>query len=199
MSSIRSMNSSARRLDPWAAGFAAASVLFPAAAAIGMRWIGPWPIIVCLVAILLLRVVRPGASASPLAMTLCLLAVAVAEVAVSAFNAELAAKLYPVFMNATMLLAFALTLWKPPSMIERFARIAEPDLDAHGVAYTRKVTWAWVCFFIVNGGIALWTTLHGSWFLWGVYNGGISYALAGSLFAVEFVVRRIVRARNAAT
>ncbi len=199
MSSIGSMNSSARRLDPWAAGFAVASVLFPAAAAIGMRWIGPWPIIACLIAILILRIVRPGASAAPLAMTLCLLAVAVSELLVSAFDAELAARLYPVFMNATMLFAFALTLWKPPSMIERFARIAEPDLDAGGVAYTRKVTWAWICFFIVNGGIALWTALQGSWFVWGVYNGGISYALAGSLFAVEFVVRRIVRARNAAT
>lgn len=191
------MTFSAKRLDPWAAAFAIASLLFPAAAALGMRWVGPWPIIICLIAILLMRVVRPGSSSTPFAMTLCLIAVAAAELVVSAFDPEFAARLYPVFMNATMLIAFALTLWKPPSMIERFARISEPDLDANGVTYTRKVTWVWIGFFIVNGSVALWTVLHGSWFVWGVYNGGISYALAGCLFAGEFVVRRIVRLRNA--
>lgn len=192
------MTSSAKRLDPWAAAFAIASLLFPAAAALGMRWVGPWPIIICLIAILLMRIVRPGSSTTPFAMTLCLIAVATAELVVSAIDPEFAARLYPVFMNATMLIAFALTLWKPPSMIERFARIGEPDLDANGVAYTRKVTWVWIGFFIVNGGVALWTVLHGSWLVWGVYNGGISYVLAGCLFAAEFGMRRIIRARNAA-
>lgn len=192
------MSSSARRLDPWAAAFAIATLLFPPIAALGMRWIGPWPIIGGLIVCLLLRVVIPAAVPVPIEMTLCLLAVAAGELLVGFVDPELAARLYPVFMNATMLLAFALTLWKPPSMIERFARIAEPDLDAQGIEYTRKVTWVWMAFFVVNGGVALWTALHGSWFLWGVYNGGVSYVLAGTLFAVEFVVRKIVRARREA-
>ena len=132
-------------------------------------------------------------------MTLCLLAVAFGEIVVSAFDPELAARLYPVFMNATMFLAFAMTLWKPPSMIERFARISDPDLDAHGVIYTRNVTLVWMVFFVVNGSIALWTALHGTWLQWGAYNGGISYALAGTLMGVEYLVRRIVRRRKSST
>lgn len=190
------MTSSAKRLDPWAAILAATTLLFPPLAAIGMHWIGPWPIVGGLILILMLRVVVPSATPMPVAMTFCLIAVAGGELLVGFWDPELAARLYPVFMNVTMLLAFAITLWNPPSMIERFARIAEPELDAHGVAYTRKVTWLWMAFFVVNGCIALWTALHGSWLQWGAYNGGISYLLAGTLMAGEYLVRRRVRARK---
>ncbi len=84
-------------------------------------------------------------------------------------------------------------------MIERFARISDPDLDAHGIVYTRVVTCVWMAFFVFNGSIALWTALHGSWMLWGVYNGGISYVLAGTLMAGEYIIRRIVRTRKTAS
>ena len=193
------MPSSTKRLDLWAAVLAVTTLLFPPVAAIAMQWIGPWPIVVGLIAVLLARVVAPSASPVPVEMTLCLLAVAFGEIVVSAFDPELAARLYPVFMNVTMFLAFAMTLWKPPSMIERFARISDPDLDGHGVIYTRYVTLVWMGFFVVNGSIALWTALHGTWLQWGAYNGGISYALAGTLMGVEYLVRRIVRRRKSLT
>lgn len=190
------MNSSAKRLDLLATLFAGASLLFPPAAAIGMHWFGPWPILVALLVCLLARVVIPSAAPVPTEIIASLLIVATAVVMTSLYDAELAARLYPVFMNASMLMAFAATLWKPPSMIERFARIAEPDLDERGVAYTRIVTWVWIAFFIANGSAALWTALHGSWLIWGLYNGGISYVLAGLLFAGEFCIRQIVRAKD---
>jgi uncharacterized membrane protein len=191
------MNSSAKRLDLWAAALAVITLLFPPIAAIGMQWVGPWPIVGGLVIVLLMRVVIPSATPIPIEMTLCLLGVAGAEVLVSLYDPEFAARLYPVFMNLTMLLAFGLTIWKPPSMIERFARISDPDLDDHGVAYTRRVTMVWMGFFVINGSIALWTALHGTWLQWGAYNGGISYVMAGTLMAIEYIVRRIVRRRKA--
>jgi acyl-CoA synthetase (AMP-forming)/AMP-acid ligase II/3-hydroxymyristoyl/3-hydroxydecanoyl-(acyl carrier protein) dehydratase len=43
----------------------------------------------------------------------------------------------------------------------------------------------------LNGGIAAWTVFSGSDLLWSVYNGGISYILIGSLFAGEFIVRKM--------
>ncbi len=190
------MRSSTKRPDIWSAVLAVTTLLFPPIAAIGMQWIGPWPIVVGLIAVLVARVVVPSATPVPVEMTLCLLAVACAELIVSAFDPELAARLYPVFMNITMLLAFGVTLWKPPSMIERFARIRDPDLDARGVVYTRYVTMVWMAFFVVNGSIALWTALHGTWLQWGAYNGGISYALAGCLMGIEYIVRRMVRSRK---
>src|SRR3546814_6285092 len=70
------MNFSARQLDPWAAALAITTLLFPPIAALGMRWVGPWPIIGGLIVVLLLRVVLPAAAPVPVEMTLCLLAVA---------------------------------------------------------------------------------------------------------------------------
>ena len=43
-------------------------------------------------------------------------------------------KLYPVLVNAALLGVFAYSLISPPSMIERFARIREPDLPAGPLA-----------------------------------------------------------------
>ena len=40
-------------------------------------------------------------------------------------------------------------------MIERLARLREPDLPPAAIAYTRRVTQVWCVFFAVNGAIAL--------------------------------------------
>jgi len=117
--------------------------------------------------------------------------------AVSAFaNVALPLKLYPVLVNAVLLIVFAASLAHPPSMVERLARLREPDLDAHGVAYTRRVTQVWCGFFVLNGSIALATCLWGSDKTWALYNGLIAYGLMGLLMGGEWLVRRRVRARN---
>ena len=198
MSSTRLMSFSNRRPDFWGTALTGVMLLVPVATALGLRYVGPWPIIILLLGVIAARILLPRAMPVPVAMTACLIAVALAVLAVSSVSPDLAARLYPVFMSVTMLVAFAITLWKPPSMIERFARIVEPDLDARGVVYTRRVTMVWVGFFVLNGLIALWTVVEGDLFWWGLYNGLISYLLAGMLFAVEFVIRQRVRSRGAA-
>jgi uncharacterized membrane protein len=106
-------------------------------------------------------------------------------------------KLYPVLVNAVMLGVFAYSLASPPSIIERFARLSEPDLPPEGVAYTRRVTQVWCGFFIVNGSIALATSLWASPAVWSLYNGVIAYVLMGLLFGGEYLVRiRVRRRRN---
>lgn len=192
------MSSSNRRPDLWSAALTGVMLLIPVATVAGLRHVGPWPVILLLLVCIVLRILRPRAMPVPVAMTACLVAVALAIVAVSAVSPDLAALLYPVFMSVTMLVAFAVTLFKPPSMIERFARIMEPDLDERGVRYTRRVTMVWAGFFALNGLIALWTVVAGDLFWWGLYNGLISYLLAGALFAVEFIVRQRVRSRSEA-
>lgn len=107
-----------------------------------------------------------------------------------------ALRLIPVIINASGLVAFAFTLWKPPSMIERFARLAEPELPDSAIAYTRRVTWVWCGFFVVNGSIALYTALYASLAQWTLYNGLIAYVLMGLLFGVEYAVRLRVKARH---
>ena len=99
-------------------------------------------------------------------------------------------KLYPVLMSLGSLAIFAATLIKPPSMIERFARLAEPNLPEAGVIWTRKVTIVWCIFFVCNALIALATVLCASMQLWVLYNGFISYVLMGLLLLGEFILRK---------
>ncbi|MFT3761471.1 MAG: hypothetical protein QM761_02440 [Pseudoxanthomonas sp.] len=105
-------------------------------------------------------------------------------------NALAPLKLYPVLVNAALLLAFAASLRWPPSAIERIARLRHPDLPPAGVAYTRKVTWVWCGFFVVNGALALATALWAGERWWALYNGLIAYVLMGLLFAGEWWVRQ---------
>src|SRR5690606_37208099 len=85
---------------------------------------------------------------------------------------------------------FASTLVKPPSMIERFARLAEPDLPETGVIWTRKVTIVWCIFFVLNALVALATVLFAPMQIWVLYNGFISYLLMGLLLLGEFILRK---------
>jgi uncharacterized membrane protein len=98
-------------------------------------------------------------------------------------------RFYPVCMNALMFALFFVGLLRPPSMIERFARITEPDLPERGVRYTRQVTKLWCGFFVVNGSIALYSSLAGSLEFWTLYNGGIAYLLMAVLFGGEYLFR----------
>lgn len=98
-------------------------------------------------------------------------------------------KLYPVVVSVTLLSVFAISLWHPPSIIERFARLQDPALPDEAIPYTRKVTIIWCVFFILNGTIALLTAIYASDRIWALYNGLISYCLIGLLFAGEWLVR----------
>lgn len=109
-------------------------------------------------------------------------------------QAEHALLYYPVWMNAGMLLLFAASLWFPPTVIERLARLMEGELDQHAVAYTRKVTQVWCLFFLFNGAVAFATAWWGDWDIWVMYNGLISYILMGLLMFIEWQVRRVVKA-----
>lgn len=104
-------------------------------------------------------------------------------------------KLYPVLVNAAMLLLFTSSLYAKQSIIERMARLKEPDLPDSGVRYTRKVTMVWCVFFILNGLIALFTALWASNEIWLFYNGFLAYVLIGMLVITEWIVRYRVKHR----
>lgn len=105
-------------------------------------------------------------------------------------NAVLPLKLYPVLVNAALLLVFGLSLRFGPPVAERLARLRDPVLPPAAVAYTRRVTQVWCGFFACNGAIALATALWASERTWALYNGLVAYILIGTLFAIEWLVRR---------
>lgn len=94
-------------------------------------------------------------------------------------------KLYPVLVNGVLLCAFAYSLWKPPSVVERLARLTHPDLPAAGVRYTEQVTRVWCGFFVLNATAAAYTALYASEQAWVLYNGLLAYLLMGALMLGE--------------
>lgn len=110
-----------------------------------------------------------------------------------ALNSPASLRLTPACINFASMVVFALTLWKGPPMIERFARFEDANLNDRAVAYTRCVTKAWCLFFFVNGCIATYTAVYSSLEVWTLYNGLIAYGLMGAFFAVEYLVRRRVK------
>jgi len=110
-------------------------------------------------------------------------------------NVALPLKLYPVLVNAALFAVFAYSLIVPPTVVERLARLREPDLPAQAIAYTRRVTQVWCIFFVSNGAIALFTALYASSALWWFYNGFLAYLFIGLLFAGEYCVRRHIKGR----
>ncbi|WP_280563326.1 hypothetical protein [Chromohalobacter sp. 48-RD10] len=148
--------------------------------------LGAWPLLIALVALAWWRL--PTARRS---WGWGLLIVGGAILA--AGHAELGVRAWPVLLNTAMLAAFAYSLIRPPSAIERLARRREPNLGPRGVRYTRRVTQAWCVFFAINGSIALWTALYADLATWTLYNGGIVYALLATMFGGEWLIRRQVR------
>lgn len=106
-------------------------------------------------------------------------------------------KLYPVMVSAVLLGVFGASLWRGPTIIERIARITEPQLPPAGVAYTRKVTLAWCGFFLANGVASAATALWASERAWLLYNGLLAYLLIAAFFGGEWLLRRRMRARTA--
>ena len=115
--------------------------------------------------------------------------------AAALFNSEPLLRFYPFAMNVGMLLLFGASLKRPPSLIERLARLREPDLSPAGVRYTHRVTQVWCVFFVLNGVVSWWTAVFASREFWSLYNGLIAYGLMGLLFAGEWLFRRFFLVR----
>ena len=107
--------------------------------------------------------------------------------------------LYLTVIGYLLLLLFARSLWQPQTLIERLARLQDPQLPPEAIRYTRRVTQVWCGFFVVNGTLALGTILLGDMALWSLYNGLLSYLLMGSLMGGEWLLRRRLQARLAAS
>ena len=71
----------------------------------------------------------------------------------------------------------------------RAAVSRHPDLPPEGVRWVTNVTRAWCLFFVLNGGIALWTALAASDATWALYNGAIAYVLIGAMLGGEWLLR----------
>ncbi|HEZ2311327.1 TPA: hypothetical protein WHR96_000813 [Neisseria meningitidis] len=99
---------------------------------------------------------------------------------------------YPVLVNLMMLAVFGGSLFAGQTVIEKLARLQQPDLPEKAVHYTRRVTQVWCVFFIINGTLAALLVRLGRYDWWAVYTGVIAYVLMGMLFAGEWLYRKLV-------
>lgn len=170
------------------------AILYPLALAFGQRWVSPrWLAAALLVAALTRLIVGPR---DRMAWTWVGAATLIAGYALLS-NDALPLRFYPVAINLGLLTVFGWSLLHPPTVIERFARLQEPDLPDAAVPYVRRVTQVWSGFFVINGSISLATALWASDAIWALYNGCLSYVAMGLLFAAEWVVRQRVKRRLA--
>lgn len=96
---------------------------------------------------------------------------------------------YPVVINISLLGLFSYSLINGPSMIERLARIKEPELPDSAIVYLRTITKLWCGLFVFNGAMATYTALATSIEMWTLYNGLIAYLLIGMLLSGEWIYR----------
>lgn len=172
---------------------AAASLAYPLIVFFSLGRLAPGWIALLPLAIATLRLAGGRRDLLSYALLACACAVLVPTLLA---HSALPLKFYPVLVSLAMLTVFGASLLHPPSLIERIARLREPDLPPAAVRYTRNVTRIWCGFFVLNGSIAAWTALAGSDRAWALYNGLISYLLMGALFAGEWLVRQYWRRRH---
>jgi len=171
-------------------GLLLAGLLYPFAVYFGMEHFAPWQFGLLLGSLWLARAVlgarKPGSLWMAIgAIAFCLL--------LALLDSPLLLRWYPVLISAFMLALFGLSLKYGPPMVERLARLREPQLPAKAIVYTRQVTIVWCVFFLCNGLLAAALTLWAPLKWWMLYTGLISYGLMGLLFAIEWLMRQRVR------
>jgi len=171
-------------------------VLYPLLVYVGIQEFGPRILALILLAVASVKLVIAKLARQPLGNgAWLLLAAAIASGLTLTTGSVLGLKFYPVVVSFILLGVFGVSLYKPPSMIERFARLQTPDLPVQAIAYTRKVTWVWCSFFILNGTIAT-ATVFTNDKIWALYNGLLSYIFMGILLVGEYLVRLRVQKKH---
>jgi uncharacterized membrane protein len=120
------------------------------------------------------------------------------SVAIVWTNSELLLRLYPSLVNLGLLVAFGATLVDGPSMVEKFARLHNPNPTVQVVRYTRRITELWCVFFMLNSAFSVYTALCWRREAWSLYNGALAYGLIGVLLIAEIAWRRFVMLPRAA-
>lgn len=95
----------------------------------------------------------------------------------------------PVLINLLLLLQFASSLRATP-IVERFARMQQPELSLAQVAYCRQVTKVWCAFFVLNALASAYLAVRGPLWMWTLYTGAIAYGLIGLVASVEYITRK---------
>ena len=104
-------------------------------------------------------------------------------------------KFYPPAVNLFFFLIFFSSLFFKETVIQKTAKLMAGELTPCVRTYTRKLTYVWCIFTFFNFLVSL-ITVFMSDNVWIVYNGCISYLLAGVLFGLEYAFRIYLRKKG---
>ena len=168
-------------------------IVYPFIVYFGLMAFSPLVVGIALLAFLLLRLIVSCQRKRHLSEIILLGGVFVIIALLLVTNNLLAVQAYPIIMSLSFAVLFGYSMLFPPTIIERIARLRKPNLQKSAVIYTRKVTCAWVMFFLLNASISSWTVLYANLAIWTLYNGFIAYMLMGLMFAAEYLIRHIIQ------
>lgn len=97
-------------------------------------------------------------------------------------------KCYPAFINLLIFTIFFSSIFQKETIIQKMAKIMEPDIKPIALIYTRKLTYVWCIFLFLNFSVAFYSIFKSHSF-WMFYNGFLSYFLCGVLFIIEYFIR----------
>ena len=141
-----------------------------------------------------LRLAWGGVDAQYWRPALLVSAGAVASLAL--LDARLAARAYPVVLSLAAASAFAITLRQPQSLVEKFALASGEVWSLELRSYCRNVTAIWALWLAINAAIAAGLALSGNDVAWALWTGAIFYVVSGALFAIEWLVRGVVKRKS---
>jgi len=176
--------------------FVILGLVYPFLVFFGLQYLEPRYLALILGTVLLLRMIpglrmKTGRKNLGRALSLPVVLVALVYLATMIANDGRIFLFVPALVSIALLIGFGRSLIAPPSMIEVFARLEEPDLSADKVPYCRRVTMVWIGFFIFNAALSSYLGYRGGMTAWTLYNGTIAYVLIGLLFGGEFLYRQI--------
>ena len=104
-------------------------------------------------------------------------------------------KFYPPICNLTIFIIFFSSLFAKETIIQKFAKICGDKLEKPAWRYTRNLTYIWCIFLLLNFIISVWTIFLSD-NIWLLYNGCFSYIFVGLIFAIEYIIRKILQRRK---
>lgn len=175
--------------------FAAVGLGFPFLVYFGLQIVPPLALSAALFALVGIRLLVDRSGVYRLFLSAYGLAAA-GLIALALLSPTSALKTYPVLISLGLAVLFGRSLYRPPTIVERIARLRTVAELPPSERYSRTVTAIWFVFFVFNGMVSMWTAFNADLELWTLYNGLISYLLVGSVFAGEYFVRSLLRRRQ---
>ena len=96
----------------------------------------------------------------------------------------------PVLINLLLALIFGSTLLSGATpLITQFSKIMKGELNAKALIYTRRVTFAWVIFFVVMSLESVLLALYASPLVWSLFTNFLNYLFLLLFFLAEYILR----------